>query len=241
MPQVDAQVPWQGSYLRQVRPLRWVLQGRAVFHGGAVCRQGRALALLGPSGRGKSTLTAACAGRGFQFLTDDCLVIEGLDPPMVQPDLARVRLHGDSMHALAGDQAKVLLEACEPGEKPALPADDRMPHASTPVPLACALVLAQEPADAISLEPMSSADAAMAWCANAFVIDQKAAAPMRAMMRRAAALAAAVPVFGLSFPRDYRRLDEVVEVVAGALADADAGRRTMQPLQGPEQPEVTPR
>ena len=47
------------------------------LHAACVARRDRGLLLLGPSGRGKSTLAADLVGRGFDFLSDDrCFVRE---------------------------------------------------------------------------------------------------------------------------------------------------------------------
>ncbi len=46
------------------------------FHAGAVEREGRAIVVLGPSGRGKSTLTAALVQRGFSYGTDELVVVD---------------------------------------------------------------------------------------------------------------------------------------------------------------------
>lgn len=45
--------------------------GQTVLHAGAVARDGRAVAIVGPSGWGKSTLTIELVRRGWSFLTDD--------------------------------------------------------------------------------------------------------------------------------------------------------------------------
>jgi hypothetical protein len=51
-------------------------QGWDAFHAGAFARDGRAVAVLGPRGQGKSTLLAAMALRGVAVLADDVLVLE---------------------------------------------------------------------------------------------------------------------------------------------------------------------
>ena len=56
--------------------------GRVLLHAGAVERDGRAIVVAGESGRGKSTLTAALVQAGFNYLTDELVLID--------PDTARV-------------------------------------------------------------------------------------------------------------------------------------------------------
>ncbi|MEU7586563.1 hypothetical protein AB0A95_09715 [Micromonospora sp. NPDC049230] len=56
---------------------RWA--GRETFHSGAFVLAGRAWAVLGPRTAGKSSLLAALAARDVSVLTDDILVVDGVD------------------------------------------------------------------------------------------------------------------------------------------------------------------
>lgn len=68
------------------------------FHGAAVSRNGRALALLGARGAGKSTTAAGLAGRGWGFLCDDIVAIE--PEGRVPAGATRARLNSDSYDRL---------------------------------------------------------------------------------------------------------------------------------------------
>ncbi|MFN7986182.1 MAG: hypothetical protein U0529_01840 [Thermoanaerobaculia bacterium] len=57
-------------------PLELSRRGPLVFHGAVVESGGRAIAVLGDSGAGKSTVAAAWAARGGRFLADDWFVAE---------------------------------------------------------------------------------------------------------------------------------------------------------------------
>jgi hypothetical protein len=191
-----------------------------VFHGGAVSRDGYAAALLGPSGQGKSTLTAACARAGLAFLTDDCLVLDETDGIHILPDVDHVRLWDDSYRALTGTAPEAV---DEPSRKPRLLAGEcDLRQATVPARLTCMLVLEEAAGDEITLLPLSPADAAMAWCANAFVVDQRDPAVLRRGLARGATLARAAPAYRLVYPRDYARLPEVVAVVSDCLIAASA-------------------
>lgn len=64
--------------------LGFVLQLRSMlaFHGSAVCRDGKALMILGGRGAGKSTTAAGLARRGWDLLCDDCVAVgNGLELP----------------------------------------------------------------------------------------------------------------------------------------------------------------
>jgi len=49
--------------------------GRLLWHAGAVERGGRVAAVLGPSGRGKSTLVTSLVRRGARYLTDEVVAV----------------------------------------------------------------------------------------------------------------------------------------------------------------------
>jgi hypothetical protein len=50
--------------------------GHLVLHAGAVARGDATVVVAGPSGRGKSTLTAALVRRGFDYLTDEVVALD---------------------------------------------------------------------------------------------------------------------------------------------------------------------
>lgn len=51
----------------------------AMFHAGAVAREGRAIIVAAPSGFGKSTLIAYLVARGFEYLSDDLASLRAQD------------------------------------------------------------------------------------------------------------------------------------------------------------------
>lgn len=79
-------------------------RGGLPLHAACIAREGRAVALAGPSGRGKSTLAAALAGRGWTPVTDDvCRVDFRDDGAWAVPGPARFRLWPDAVLSLGGD------------------------------------------------------------------------------------------------------------------------------------------
>jgi hypothetical protein len=62
------------------------------IHAACVVRGGRGILLAGPSGAGKTSLSYACALRGWSYLTDDASVlVRGLDKTKVVGDPLRFR------------------------------------------------------------------------------------------------------------------------------------------------------
>ncbi len=90
-----------------VGPLLGVIlmqRGLFVLHASTVAIEGRAVAFFGPSGRGKSTLTAAMTRAGHPLIADDMTVIDTSgETPFVQPGFPRLKLWPDSASALEHD------------------------------------------------------------------------------------------------------------------------------------------
>jgi hypothetical protein len=104
--------PMEGADERALRlvivgPLLGVLlaqRGAFVLHASTVAIDGKAAAFFGPSGRGKSTLTAALTQAGHPLIADDMTVIETAgDRPVVLPGFPRLKLWPDSAAALEHD------------------------------------------------------------------------------------------------------------------------------------------
>ena len=89
-----------------------------LFHAGAVERDGRVVVVLGVSGQGKSTVTAALVQRGFHYLSDEVVAVDvatrevrpypkALDLQPEALDLLGVDADATSM-VLPGSKVKVL-------------------------------------------------------------------------------------------------------------------------------------
>jgi hypothetical protein len=90
-----------------VGPLLGVIltqRARFVLHASTVAIGDVAVAFSGPSGRGKSTLTAAMTRAGHALIADDMTVIDSSGAvPLVHPGFPRVKLWPDSASALDHD------------------------------------------------------------------------------------------------------------------------------------------
>ncbi|NER85251.1 MAG: hypothetical protein F6K42_38275 [Leptolyngbya sp. SIO1D8] len=83
-------------------------RGFLVLHASAVVIQDRAIAFMGGSGWGKSTLANAFHRKGYELLTDDVLAINvAADGPLVHPAFPQMRLWSEAAEAL-GHQASSL-------------------------------------------------------------------------------------------------------------------------------------
>ena len=67
---------WQRLLIAQALPFAALLQGLEVFHASAIVHRGEAVAFLGPSRAGKTSLALELCRRGAGFLADDVLALE---------------------------------------------------------------------------------------------------------------------------------------------------------------------
>lgn len=84
------------------------LRGTPCLHASAVAVNGRAVAFLGHSGAGKSTITAALVRRGYPALTDDVLALDRREGRFfVRPGHSVLRLRPDAVRGLYGSEDAV--------------------------------------------------------------------------------------------------------------------------------------
>ena len=214
------EVQWQAVYEQQVVPLVLAQRGAHVYHGGAVAIDGGAVAFVGRSGMGKSTLVTAFATRGYAFFADDCLLLEEGGPTgvRVRPQAPSIRLWSDSLTAVA--PAGCDIQRAPGSPKPRLLAGAAIPHATESLPLRRVYVLGEGASGEPLVVPLSPADAVIGLASNRFVLDIKDRGRLAANLRWAARMVAGIPACLLDYPRRYDALDAVV---AAVVADAARG------------------
>jgi hypothetical protein len=75
-----------------IQAVMWHQRGLVPLHASAISMNGRAVALAGPSGVGKSTLAAAFSTRGYAVLSDDICIVDTRNGATVLPSTPRLRL-----------------------------------------------------------------------------------------------------------------------------------------------------
>ncbi len=194
-------------YLNQVLPLVLSRQGNLVFHGSAIETELGALAFMGVSGRGKSTLAASFATSGLPFMTDDGLLLTegGGGDYEVQPSHASIRLWQDSQEALV------------PNEEPAGPpvqhtskdrflAGDDMAFCENARPLHRVYFLGEGTAPGIDVQPLSPTEALVELMRNSFLMETEEHAALASNFDRLAKLVTLPIFFRLDYPRRYESL-----------------------------------
>lgn len=198
--------------LGQVVSFALLKQGIEQLHATVVSFAGRALALTGDCGRGKSTLAAALLQRGGKLLVDDMLVLQphGRDL-LAMPGPPRLKLLPDAAKKARLSSGKAL--AMNPlVAKRIFPVRNAQRE---PVPLQHLYVLdAPNPrTKRISIVRCPPAKACAQVIAAAYNLDMEFAGRPASQLHWAASIANSVPVSMLRYPRNLRRLDEVADKV----------------------------
>ena len=200
--------------LDQVLPRVLAQQGRLVLHAGAVRVGQLAIAFIGETGRGKSTLTASFHSAGYPLLSDDGIVLaEGQGTTLAQPTYSSLRLWPE---AVAGLFARAPHLAPMAHYSPKQRVIMKEFADTTPLPLAAVYVLSPEvqgDAENISLAPISPSEACMAIIRNSFQLDVADRRRATGLLSVASGIAQQLPVFSLAFPRSFACLPSVREAI----------------------------
>ena len=197
-------------YFNQIIPLVMGCNGDLVLHASAVVIDGRAIAFLGPTRRGKSTLAAAFAKAGHAFLTDDGLILDRDDEDyLVRPRAPSLRLCSDSEAAI--------LQTMEvrPGGshvKGRIVAGDEIRFHGKPVPLA-AIYLLPEPQqpDRTEIVRLSRPVALSELLKHSFILDVEDRKRVKDLFYRLASVVKRIDCFALDYPRRYPELPGVID------------------------------
>jgi hypothetical protein len=186
-------------------------RGLYPLHASTVIADGRAIAIAGPSGVGKSTLAARLAAKGLAVIADDICVVETArpGPPVVLPAYPRLRLWADAVEALGVDRAN-LVQALH--GKPKYLMDALCAFSDAPVELSAVILLRRESGRKDFQLRRHKGQAAVQAVASMVQLRRVAGhlglAPRQ--VADAVRVAAAAAVWELTCPDDIGRLDEAV-------------------------------
>jgi len=218
-------------YVNQLVPLALSRQGRPAFHASVVTVAGGAVAFLGKTGAGKSTLAASFALAGGAFLTDDALIIEEMGGVGVRPldgllqndcelgngvralpSHASLRLWRDSVEALV-DAANPRAEPISYSSKTRLLAGEAITYCDEPQPILAAFLLEQQQVNEVGIRALAGLDRYMAWLGNSFLLDIEDHELLTKHLDWTHRISGTVPTFALDYPRDYGMLRNVQDAV----------------------------
>jgi len=184
------------------------INGFYPIHASAVAHGGRVFAFTGPTGAGKSTLTAALGAAGLPLFCDDTLVLDLADPqvPLALPGHKRLKLSPDALE----------LTGAAPREK-VHPAIDKFyadpVGGSWPGPLPLAQLVFLEEGAAIALAPITGAERMARLDDDHYTADffrQSAGLDAAGWFRLKARLAGQIGMARLIRPRDRTRFADTV-------------------------------
>jgi len=205
----------QHLYLNQVLPLVLSRLGKLVFHASAVEVGEGAIAFVGESGRGKSTLAASFAVSGSRFLTDDGLVVEERGSGYeILPSHPSIRLWADSEGALIAPGVETA-PRLDFTSKSRFLAGEAVRFCDRPRPLWRVYFLGDGSAEALTIEPLSPAQALVEWVKHSFLLDVEEQALLAGHFDRVARLANRPIHYRLDYPRRFEDLPAVRRAILG--------------------------
>lgn len=188
--------------------------GGLFLHGSAVQfaegADGGAIAFLGLSRGGKTTLAGSFAKLGYPFLTEDVIDLDRRDGLYwLQPKRSKLRLFVDSARHLLGGEPRFADE----NRKQDVEADETLPFADAPTPLRQIYVLGTDHSAPLSIREFSLKEALGALMPHAFILDVENKAALRSHFARIADLSQDIGCYALDYRREYAELPRVQEAI----------------------------
>lgn len=181
------------------------LHGSAVRIGGQSGEEG-AIAFLGLSRGGKTTLAGSFAKAGYPFLTEDVIDLEQSGGQYwLQPKRSKLRLFADSAKHLLGADTQIE----DADRKQDVDAGEALPFGSKAVPLRQIYVLGTDHAAPLSIQQFSLQEALSALMPHSFILDVEDKARLRQHFTRLADLSQDIGCYALDYRRDYAELPRV--------------------------------
>lgn len=197
---------------------RWLaLSGDLVLHAGSVVLPaGRAVALIGDPGRGKSSMTTALGQLGWPVLGDDaCRLVRRRGVWLAHPSYPGTRLLGDSRRVLVpGARSTPMTEGADKHRVPDVPLADAS------AALAAVIELGSE-SESPAMHPLTYSEATASLTLHSFFLAPQLAQLAPRAFTLSSALAADVPCLRLDFPRRWDIYPELCELLASIGRSAE--------------------
>ncbi|QNQ10344.1 hypothetical protein [Sphingomonas alpina] len=201
---------------RRVLPRVATLFGGTALHGASLSKGDAGLLLLGSSGAGKSTTTAALAAAGWHILSDDISIVRNDGAPRLEPCTTGVCVWPDSLAALGLDPRACTNMA---GYDRKIRYDPAVEHRISPARLSACILLQRSPdASAIRLERLSQAEALISAIRQLVVFNPAGPHEDRALqVGRLNTIMSKTPAFRLVYPEGYSFLPAVADQLSEVL------------------------
>jgi hypothetical protein len=206
-------------FLDQVLPRVLAHRGRLVLHASSVSVGNRAIAFVGETGAGKSTLAASLHTAGHPLLSDDGLLLfPGEGCVLALSTYPSLRLWPDAVSGLF-TEAPTLAPMAHYSAKQRVIVDAAAAAVNQPLPLAALYLLVPETeAGGVVITRLSARDACMAIIRNAFQLDPTDHDRAAGVFAAASKVARQIPAFTLSYPRDFAGLPGMRAAILGHTA-----------------------
>jgi len=209
--------------LDQVLPLVLSKWGGLVLHASAVTLPDGVIAFVGDTGRGKSTLAASLAQRGFGLVTDDCLVVRERGRDFwVFPSYPGLRVLPETLLALFDGELKLPAVAHYTRKKRLGPVNSPLTFETEPKPLRKIYFLgkpgAGEPLGEAQtfLMSMSARDGLVELIRSAMRLDCQDRDQLQKEIATCARLVKSVSLNQMAIPHDFELLGPICDaIVAG--------------------------
>lgn len=204
--------------LDQVIPLVISWQGKVVLHAGAVVLPQGAIAFMGKTGQGKSTLAAALSQRGCPLLTDDGLLLEEFAGRIaVTPSYPGLRLWPEMISIFFEEEPSLSKVAQYSKKKRVKLHSARMPFSRKPVPLQGVYLLAPpqetEEMTEVVITRLSPQESFIELVKHTFQLDITDHVKLQHGFEAVGRLAAAPIYYRLAFQRNVALLPTVCEAI----------------------------
>jgi hypothetical protein len=204
---------WERLLFAQVLPLAAALRGRELFHSSAVALDHSAIAFVGLSGAGKSSIAAHLVAHGASLVTDDVLALErSPQGVLAHPGTGLAGLDTRELAAMSAEGRARIGTRVGKAEK----AYVAVPVAKEPLPLRALYFIVRNADGRIAVEERSS-DASRL-LGSSFIAYLRSAQYLVDHLEMCAWIAAEVPTFEISVPSSARATDVAAEVERHAHA-----------------------
>jgi hypothetical protein len=191
-PPDDEPWSWQRFLVGRVLPWAAVLRGHEVLHAAALGWGGRAIAVVGATGTGKTSVAVQLVTRGLEFFTDDVLALERRDGDIVaHPGAGIASIRDAERDAMPADILARLGKVLGHSGKTYL----EIGCAARPQPLGALYFLAR--GHSASIEPLERVDPRLL-LASTFVLGVQTPDRLLNQLETCSAIARAVPIFRLT-------------------------------------------
>lgn len=207
---------FESLFHHAIVPLLGNHEGGLFLHGSAVAIGGRAVAFLGLSRTGKTTLAGAMARAGHPFLTEDVIELTQLDTScLLQPKRSQLRLFADSAAHLIGDGFQ-----CDGlDHKHTVSGGDAMPFCEAACPLARIYLLGNDHSAPLALAQLAPPLALTQLLQHSFLLDVEDRQRLRGHFGRLGELSERIACKTLDYPRQYSELPRVIDAIVADLED----------------------